>query len=339
MKNIVLVGAGRVGRAFLDTTAGKHEFVVVDPYNEADVKALRPGLGQVAVVATPGIIAPEVISKCFEYGYHVLDISFHNRSFYKIGSWARRHGLWYVPDAGFAPGIMNALVNRVIQESETLPNIRAYVGGVPVKRFQPWQYASTWNTSDHLEEYIRPARYIENGEIKEIDPLESDYRIVTVPGIGTMEGFCSDGLRSLLETRNELRNAAEFTLRWPGFINNMRLIKASGLLEPNMVMQFAHAIENSGAWEFRPEDLDLSVLLVEGGGIRYKLIHQRQPEDRHSSMSWCTAVGAAAALEAMLYNDVSQVGTCFVEDLVEHDVRKKIYNTTLRANSLEVKRY
>lgn len=69
----------------------------------------------------------------------------------------------------------------------------------------------TWNPRDLLEEYTRPARYVENYEVKAAKPLGS-VTIVEVKGLGAFEGFVSDGLRTML--RNiKARNMRELSIR------------------------------------------------------------------------------------------------------------------------------
>jgi len=309
MRELALVGAGRVGSAFLKIWNNR-EIIVIDPRVPMDsflgyalVDEIHAGMAKVAIVAVPGDIASIKIIECFEAGMNVVDVSFHNYDCKKLGEIAKKHGCWYLPDAGFGPGIMNMMCSRLAQAYNPI-SINAYIGGNPLHRKAPWFYKSTWNSADHLEEYTRPARYIENGAVKTVMPLESDTRIIDVPGVGSMEAFCSDGLRTLLDNPGTA-NMAEFTLRWPGFIDNMKLMWQSGMLLPGTIDHFATGIALSKQWTPEKDEQDLSVLFVEARvasdervrGMR--MIHTRDGGE-HSSMSWCTAAGTAAALNMAL---------------------------------------
>jgi saccharopine dehydrogenase-like NADP-dependent oxidoreductase len=46
-----------------------------------------------------------------------------------------------------------------------------YVGGLPFERTLPFEYKAPFSPTDVLEEYIRPARFKENGIIITKEPL------------------------------------------------------------------------------------------------------------------------------------------------------------------------
>jgi lysine 6-dehydrogenase len=83
-----------------------------------------------------------------------------------------------------------------------------------------------FSPADVIEEYIRPARYIECGE-QIVKPALSDIELVDFPGLGTLEAFNTDGLRSLIHTL-ALPNMKEKTMRYPGHAQLMRVFRESG---------------------------------------------------------------------------------------------------------------
>lgn len=330
---VAIIGLGRVGRAFLDLCP--HVALTVDPVAPgADIPSLDavdPAIAKIAVVTTPGTAAPAIIRQCFALGWHVLDVSFHDGDPMILGAEAKDAGVWYVPDAGFGPGIMNALIRRTQMAVETPGTTVAYVGGLPLEARPPWNYISTWNTADHLAEYTRPARYIDDGELRSQDPLEAGtFEIETA--IGTLEAFMSDGLRGLLVNPGA-PNVTEYTLRWPGFLDKMQKAKNGGWLSKGRLAEFIDHIETSGVWEFKPDDLDLSVLIVtttdvkNGQQATMSMLHTRYPGLEHSSMSYCTAAGALAALTALATTD--ETGLITTETLVEDDGAWEVYRAIL----------
>ena len=64
---------------------------------------------------------------------------------------------------------------------------------------------------DVIEEYTRPARFVENGKLV-VKPALSDIESINFDGIGTLEAFNSDGLRTLIKTI-DAPNMKEKTLR------------------------------------------------------------------------------------------------------------------------------
>jgi saccharopine dehydrogenase-like NADP-dependent oxidoreductase len=78
-----------------------------------------------------------------------------------------------------------------------------------------------------IEEYTRPARYVENGTLVVREPL-TDCEYVDFEGVGTLEAFNSDGLRSLIITMPHIQNMKEKTLRYPGHVEYIKVLKESG---------------------------------------------------------------------------------------------------------------
>ena len=355
MRELALIGAGRVGKAFLRFWNDR-DIIVVDPYvtmglfdhEYAVSDEIKPGMAKVAVVAVPGALAPRIIYKCLDAGMNVIDISFHNGDNESIGKYAEANGCWYIPDCGFGPGIVNMMVRRLAIENAGVHTINAYIGGVPVRQEGPWYYKGTWNTEDHLEEYIRPARFIKDGAQYSVMPLEQDPEFLTVPGVGNMEAFCSDGLRTLLR-KPDAPNVTEYTLRWPGFIEKMKLMYDSGLLRPENIGTFANAIEKSEVWKLEEGEQDMSVLDVQAKAhtqfmsgkymTGMRLIHRRYVHFNHSSMSWCTAVGAGAVLHTVLNNPSSRVGIHYIEDIVSDHKQCGDYIAMLEQGGLEIEEY
>ena len=71
------------------------------------------------------------------------------------------------------------------------------VGGLPKKKTPPWNYKAPFSPIDVIEEYTRPARIVTNGKFVTRKAL-SDLEILEVEGIGELESFLTDGLRTLM---------------------------------------------------------------------------------------------------------------------------------------------
>ena len=83
--------------------------------------------------------------------------------------------------------------------------------------------------SDVIEEYMRPARYVENGEQVVREPLtDCEYVDFSKRTAGNRYGNDSDGLRSIIYTMPHIPNMKEKTLRYPGHVEYVRVLKESG---------------------------------------------------------------------------------------------------------------
>ncbi len=75
-----------------------------------------------------------------------------------------------------------------------LVSLAVYDGkGVPISIQAPF------SPIDVIEEYTRPARYVENYVEKVLEPL-SEPEYVHFEEVGTLEAFNTDGIRSLIQT-------------------------------------------------------------------------------------------------------------------------------------------
>jgi saccharopine dehydrogenase-like NADP-dependent oxidoreductase len=134
-----------------------------------------------------------------------------------------------VPDCGLAPGLSHLLAGRFAARHGTPRRLVIRVGGVAEDASRPYGYVVTWSLPDLVEEYTRPARIVRNGAITAV-PALAELERVHIEGAGEMEAFLSDGLRTLLFTMPDVRDMEEKTLRWPGHVEQIRPLLASGRL-------------------------------------------------------------------------------------------------------------
>ena len=59
----------------------------------------------------------------------------------------------------------NVLIGYVDNLLDKTNRAVTYVGGLPKERVWPYEYKAVFSPIDVIEEYTRPARYIENGKM------------------------------------------------------------------------------------------------------------------------------------------------------------------------------
>ncbi|MFP3216456.1 MAG: saccharopine dehydrogenase C-terminal domain-containing protein [Vulcanisaeta sp.] len=250
MDRVGIVGVGRVGSfvayylrgrgydlRLLDVServrdlAGKLgvEYRVVDALSINDLRTALSGV-DVVVTAVPGSVGHEVVKNVVSLGYNVVDVSFFPEDPGDIDELARRNKVLAVLDCGIGPGLTNLLVGRAYEKLGGLTEYRIYIGGISEVYDPPFGVVLGFNPLDFIDEYRRPARYIENGEVRVVDPLSGPTGRVFIEGVGELEFFHTDGLRSLIRSFPNVKFAAEYTLRWPGHVEFMRGLKKLGLL-------------------------------------------------------------------------------------------------------------
>jgi lysine 6-dehydrogenase len=344
MKQIVVLGAGMVGSAIAADLCREYRVTAVDASQER-VEALaaeHPVAGEVAdlsraeivqrvvrdaelvIGAVPGFMGFATLQAVIEAGKNVVDISFFGENPFGLDGLAQAHGVTAVVDCGVAPGLSNMVLgyhaSRMMVES-----FRCLVGGLPAVRTLPWQYKAPFSPIDVLEEYTRPARLVERGEIV-TRPALSEPELVEIAQIGTLEAFNTDGLRSLLVTMRQVPNMAEKTLRYPGHIDLVRALRESGFLSQEPI--------SAGGSQVRPIDVTAALLFQQwrlGRGepeftameitVRgqadgtprenvYRLLDRTDERTGTSSMARTTGYTCTAAARLVLEGRFSRIGIC-----------------------------
>jgi saccharopine dehydrogenase-like NADP-dependent oxidoreductase len=205
-------------------------------------------------------------------GKPIADISFSPEDPLALDALAREKGVTAVVDCGVSPGLSNFAVGRAAAALAAIDDVRILVGGLPVDRTRPFGYAILFSATDVIEEYTRPARVVEEGRVV-TRPALSGVEAVEVPGIGTLEGFLTDGLRTLLATV-PARSMAEKTLRYPGHADAMRALRESGFFDSRPIEAGGASVSPravterllSVAWKLREREEEFTYLRVSVAG-------------------------------------------------------------------------
>lgn len=348
---IIVLGCGLVGKAIVGDLAKEKdiELTVVDA-NEAALEAATRGLdvkaqvmdlrksgattaavkGQELVVgAVPGWLGRDVVREVIEAGKPIADISFMPEDPFELDGLAKEKGVAAIVDCGIAPGTSNLLVGRAASELDEIVDVNILVGGLPVIRRLPYEYGVVFSAVDVLEEYTRPAYIIENGS-DVVKPALSELEQVEVPGVGTLEAFLTDGLRSL--RRNiDAANMKEMTMRYPGHCERMRMLVETGFLDEEPIDVGGVSIRPrdvtaellSRAWQLEPGEEDLTVLHVEVGGRQggvptaytYDLIDVYDSENEVTSMARTTGYACTAMVKLFVKGMVTEAGVIAPEQI------------------------
>ncbi len=187
------------------------------------------------LTALPGEIGFDALRLLVSEGFNVVDVSFFREDARELDRVAVKNGVRVVVDAGVAPGLSNFLVGYTASRGGGLSKAEIFVGGISRRPDPPLGLSPTWSVEDLVDEYVRPARLIRRGSTVELDPLGSLYGLLEVKGVGVLEYFPTDGLRTLLYSYRDASLLVEYTLRWPGHLEFMRNLRRIGMLSSRMV--------------------------------------------------------------------------------------------------------
>jgi len=330
MGSATVLGAGMVGSVIAADLASQGFSVTVADRSEANlaravargggrVRAARADLSDAAAIRTlasgSDIVVGALSSRLgfaalgavIDAGKNYCDISFMAEDFQELDARARERGVTVVTDCGVAPGMSHILSAHGARMLDDCREIEIYVGGLPRERRWPFDYKAGFAPSDVIEEYVRPARLVEHGRVV-VRPALSEPELMDFEGVGTLEAFNTDGLRSLTTTLR-VPFMKEKTLRYPGHIELMRVMRETGLfsqdeIEVNGVR--VRPLDVTSAllfpkWTYQPGEADLTVMRVTATGTmggaplthRWDMLDFYDPAAAATSMSRTTAFPCA----------------------------------------------
>jgi saccharopine dehydrogenase-like NADP-dependent oxidoreductase len=324
---IAVLGAGMVGRAIALDLAKDYSVSSFDNIeaNLSSLKNINPAIQTIAadlsqyneykkwlspfdiiVTAVPGFMGYKTLEAVIDAGKNVVDISFFHEDAFQLDALAKEKGVTVITDCGVAPGISNLILGRLNEEMK-ISSFDCYVGGLPKNPKPPFYYKAPFSPIDVIQEYIRPARLMENGKIV-IKPALSERETIKFDEVGELEAFNTDGLRSLIYTMRHIPDMKEKTLRYPGHIDLIIALKEAGFFDTSLLrikdieitpLEFTSKLLVN-EWKAEPEEEEFTVMKViilgEGKTIEYDLLDHYDAETKTSSMARTTGYSCTAAV-------------------------------------------
>ncbi len=347
---IAVLGAGMIGRAIALDLASQHDVTSFDlsKKNLDELNKRNPAIKTAAadffdyacftdflepfdivVTAVPGYMGYKTLEAVIKAGKNVVDISFFPEDVLQLDALAISKEVTVITDCGVAPGVGNFIVGRLNEEMK-VHAFECYVGGLPKERKPPFQYKAPFSPVDVIQEYIRPARLIEKGEIV-TKPALSDREIISFEEIGPLEAFNTDGLRSLIYTMNHIPDMKEKTLRYPGHLDIIIAMQQAGFFDPHPLrikevdispLEFTSKLLVK-EWKLGPEEEEFTIMKVIVRGIQdnkeriieYNLLDRYDRATKTSSMARTTGYTCTAAVNLIAGNLFNKKGV-FPPELV-----------------------
>ncbi|MCG3226313.1 MAG: saccharopine dehydrogenase NADP-binding domain-containing protein [Candidatus Heimdallarchaeota archaeon] len=341
---IVVLGAGLVGNVIArDLAEDKSVKVSIVDFNQEildklthdfDLQGICADLSNPNIIkdivkdydlvigALPGFMGYQALKAVIEAGKNIVDISFFEEDPFSLDELAKEKGVTAVVDCGVAPGSSNIILGYVDSILDKTESFLCYVGGLPVERDWPFEYKAPFSPSDVIEEYLRLARYIENSEIV-VKPALSEPELLDFPEVGTLEAFNTDGLRSLIQTM-DIPFMKEKTLRYPGHIEKMRMLRETGFFDKEEIDVNGIKIKPIELtskllfeqWKLEEGEEDLTVMKIiiegikEGKNLRYtyEMLDKYDREKRVISMARTTGYTCTAVARILLEEKFNKKG-------------------------------
>jgi saccharopine dehydrogenase-like NADP-dependent oxidoreductase len=246
MKDIAVVGAGKIGVTIADLLVGTGDYRVtmIDRFEESlrdlqtsvdvetsqldieDPTALENVLrGKFAVLnAAPYHLTTKIATAAAQAGIHYLDLTEDVASTRYVKALSETTQAAFVPQCGLAPGFISIVANELARHFDRLDSVRMRVGALPQYPSNALNYNLTWSTDGVINEYCEACEAIVDGEIVEVPPLEEREEL-SLDGV-TYEAFnTSGGLGTLCESfKGKVRTLNYRTIRYPGHAAIMKAL-------------------------------------------------------------------------------------------------------------------
>mgnify|MGYP006133873651 FL=1 len=363
MSKVIVLGAGMVGSAMAIDMSKIHDVLLTDvnfdvlkniqakctdlsiaSLDVTNVSKLHETIKQhdLVISAVPGFLGYGTLKNIIEAKMNVIDISFFPENSLDLHDLAKQNNVTAIVDCGVAPGMDNVILGYY-NEIYKLDYFECLVGGLPKVKKWPFSYKAPFSPIDVIEEYTRPARYVENSELIVREPL-TDCEFVDFDNVGTLESFNSDGLRSIIFTMPHIPNMKEKTLRYPGHVEYIRVLKESGFFDDQKIdingcevskLDFTSKVLFK-EWKLGPEEPELTVMRVTLRGLNkngereqivYNLHDEFDNASKTSSMARTTGYTATAAANLFLDGLFSEKGVFPPELVGKHE---KCFNYFLK---------
>ena len=343
MKNVIILGAGLIGKAIAIDLCKEYRVTSVDINTEVlgEIKESYPintlvtdltnpqaikdvtASADLVIGAVPGFMGFDVLKTVINCGKDIVDISFFNEDPFALDELAKKHDVTAVVDCGVAPGMSNIILGYH-NEKMSVDRFECYVGGLPVARTLPYEYKAPFSPIDVIAEYTRPARIMENGELV-VRPALSEVELLEFEGIGTLEAFNTDGLRTLLKTM-PVPNMKEKTMRYPGHARFMNALRDTGFFDENSMEVNGTSVRPIDVtakllfpkWKLAKDEEEFTVMrvLIEGKEndkdkkYSYSLFDRFERNSGTSSMARTTGYTCTAVARLVLENQFTRKGIC-----------------------------
>lgn len=344
MTHIVVLGAGRVGGVMARDLAPDFKVTVADKFPAALERMKAFGLAtrqadlgssegvkaavsdaDIVVGAVPGFMGFATSKAVIEARKTLVDISFFDEDCFLLDDLAKANDVTAIVDCGVAPGCGNIILGDSARQWDKVTRFECLVGGLPQVRTWPYEYQAGFSPIDVIEEYTRPARYVKDGHTVTL-PALSEPELIDFEGVGTLEAFNTDGLRSVIHTFPGVPDMKEKTLRYPGHIEKMRMLRESGFfskipIEVNGVriapLDLTCALLFP-MWQMKQGDEDVTIMRVsvEGqkGGVAVTrtvdMVDRADPATGYSAMARTTGFTCTAAVRLVAAGKFQRRGIC-----------------------------
>ncbi len=346
MKNILLMGAGKIGEMITEMLAGSGDYHVTVADISDDALAKMPKYDNVKTVnldvldqaaldaemtgkfavlsAAPYQITKYIAEGAVRNSVHYFDLTEDVACTRLVKELAKKADVALIPQCGLAPGYISIVAYDIAKRFERLQNVHLRVGALPKIPSNALKYNLTWSTDGLINEYCQPCEAVINGRLTETPPLE-ELENFSIDGIDYEAFNTSGGLGTLCETlEGKVQNLNYRTARYPGHRDILKLLLQDLRLNERQDMMkdiFEYALP------FTYQDVVLVYVTVTGDidgrfvqdSYAHKVYNQEIGGKMWSAIQVTTSAGICAMVDLLAEGKLPQKGFVRQEDVEYQD--------------------
>lgn len=342
MKNILLLGAGKIGEIITEllSTSGDYHVTVADKEHAhlqrlqgksnveaivldiTDATALRAAMqGKYAALsACPYYIAQHVAEAAAQCSIHYLDLTEDVACTQRVKALAENATSALIPQCGLAPGFITIAGYDLARQFDELHNVQLRVGALPKYPSNALKYNLTWSTDGLINEYCQNCEAIVDGELRQVPALE-ELESFSLDGIYYEAFNTSGGLGTLCDTlKGRVKNLNYRSVRYPGHRDIMKMLLQDLRLRERQPL-LKEILENALPITYQ----DVVLVFINVSGMRdgklvqesyaNKIYSQHINGKLWSAIQVTTAAGICAVLDLLAQGKLPQQGFVRQEDV------------------------
>ncbi|MDE1984915.1 MAG: saccharopine dehydrogenase family protein [Alphaproteobacteria bacterium] len=245
MKNVMLIGGGKIGVAIAEFLSGTGDYriTVVDRDSASlsrmpeknverrkvvieDARALADEIKghDIVLSATPYHLTATIAEAAKRAGAHYLDLTEDVESTRAIKKLAEGASTAFIPQCGLAPGFISIAAYDLAKKFDKLRDVNMRVGALPVFPTNALKYNLTWSTDGLINEYCNPCESVRDGVRGEVPSLE-EIEHFSLDGTEYEAFNTSGGLGTLCDTlEGKVENLNYKTVRYPGHRDIIKML-------------------------------------------------------------------------------------------------------------------
>ena len=282
-----------------------------------------------AVGSLPGVMGYKACKASVSAEVDMVDVSYMPEDVMTLNKAALKAKMCIVPDCGMSPGLGSILAGHAVSKLDQIESVHMLNGGLPEKPIPPLGYVITWSVKDLIDMYSRKVNIVKGGKVIQVEAM-SGLEEIDFPGVGKLEAFYTDGLRTMLHTVKGVKDMWEKSLRYPGHTEKIKLLKTLGFFNSEAIEVEGMAISpREVAAKLlekklkRPEVPDIVVMRIEVRGIKngkrieyvYHMLDHYDKEHQVTSMARTTAYTASIVTQLLAKKAIKEKGVIAPEKL------------------------